>query len=69
MISFAIPLAAMHKSAFYVTIALDGVRDGGCAVGRTGTVAFSIAGSFADSTGSPATWYGDALASLRAFLF
>jgi multidrug resistance efflux pump len=41
--NFAIPLAAMRKSPFYVTVALDGMIDGACAVGRTGTVTFGPA--------------------------
>ena len=42
--NFAIPLAAMRKSPFYVTVALDGATDGACAVGRTGTVTFENGG-------------------------
>ena len=41
--NFAIPPAAMRKSPFYDTIALDGMSDEGCSVGRTGTVTFDAA--------------------------
>ncbi len=39
--NFAIPPAAMRKTSFYVTVAVDGMSEGGCSVGRTGTVAFA----------------------------
>ncbi len=38
--NFAIPPVAMRKSPFYVTIAVNSVKEGGCSVGRTGTVTF-----------------------------
>ena len=38
--NFAIPPAAMRKSPFYVTIAVKDMKQGGCSVGRTGTVTF-----------------------------
>ncbi len=38
--NFAIPPAAMRKSPFYVTVAVKGMSEGGCSVGRTGTVTF-----------------------------
>src|SRR5208282_4585556 len=38
--NFAIPPMAMRKSPFYVTIAVNDMREGGCSVGRTGTVTF-----------------------------
>ena len=38
--NLAIPPVAMRKSPFYVTVAVEGMSEGGCAVGRTGTVTF-----------------------------
>jgi hypothetical protein len=39
--NLAIPPVAMRKSPFYVTVAVEGMSDGGCSVGRTGTVTFA----------------------------
>ena len=38
--NFAMPPVAMRKSSFYVTVAVNGMSEGGCSVGRTGTVTF-----------------------------
>ena len=38
--NFAIPLAAMRKSTFYVTLAIEGLGGEGCSIGQTGTVTF-----------------------------
>ena len=38
--NFAIPPITLHKSPFYVTIAMDDMGAAGCAIGRTGTVTF-----------------------------
>ena len=38
--NFAIPPVAMRKSPFYVAIAMNDMKEGGCSVGRTGTVTF-----------------------------
>jgi multidrug resistance efflux pump len=38
--NFAIPPVAMRKSPFYVTITVNDMKEGGCSVGRTGTVTF-----------------------------
>ena len=53
--NFAVPLAAMRKTSFYVTVAVDGMSEGGCAVGRTGTVTFLTS----DQTGANAAGLGD----------
>jgi len=49
--NFAIPPVAMRKSPFYVTVAMNEMKEGGCSVGRTGTVTFeaSNSGSIGDS--------------------
>ena len=39
--NFAIPLSTMRKTSFYVTVSVDGMKEGACAIGRTGTVTFS----------------------------
>ncbi len=39
--NLAIPPVAMRKSPFYVTVAVEGMSEGGCSVGRTGTVTFA----------------------------
>jgi len=39
--NLAIPPLAMRKSPFYVTVAVEGMSEGGCSVGRTGTVTFA----------------------------
>ncbi len=67
--NFAIPLAAMRKTSFYVTVAVDGMREGGCTVGRTGTVTFLTGDQPRDSADADAGTSGDPLAWLRAFLF
>ena len=51
--NFAIPPAAMRKTSFYVTVAIAGMNEGGCSVGRTGTVAFA-AGDQASSSAAAA---------------
>jgi len=63
--NFAIPPAAMRKSPFYVTVALDGMNEGGCSVGRTGTVTFSSK----DEARSAVAAGEGRLASLRAAPF
>jgi HlyD family secretion protein len=49
--NFAIPPVAMRKSPFYVTVAMNEMKEGGCSVGRTGTVTFEASnpGSLGDS--------------------
>lgn len=42
--NFAIPPAAMRTSGFFATVAIDGIGDSGCEVGRTGTVTFAPRG-------------------------
>ena len=42
--NLAIPPLAMRKSPFYVTVAVEGMGEGGCAVGRTGSVSFEARG-------------------------
>jgi hypothetical protein len=39
--NLAIPPVAMRKSPFYVTVAVEDMSEGGCSVGRTGTVTFA----------------------------
>ncbi|HXZ16158.1 MAG TPA: hypothetical protein VEH77_09360, partial [Roseiarcus sp.] len=64
---FAIPPGALRKAPFYVTVALNGVTEGACAVGRTGTVAFASGdeAAAASSRGPDAALF----ASLRAGFF
>jgi hypothetical protein len=38
--NFAIAPINLRKSPFYVTIAMDGMGEAGCSIGRTGTVTF-----------------------------
>ena len=38
--NFAIPPINLHKSPFYVTIAMDDMSAAGCSIGRTGTATF-----------------------------
>ena len=67
--NFAIPFAAIRKSPFYVTVALNGLNDGACAIGRTGTVTFERGGG---KTGAPTaqdTSREGVLASLLSFRF
>jgi hypothetical protein len=49
--NFAVPPVAMRKSSFYVTVAMNVTKEGGCSVGRTGTVTFEASnpGSLGDS--------------------
>src|SRR5271157_2324408 len=66
--NFAIPLAAMRKSSFYVTVAVDGMKEGGCSVGRTGTVTF-LGGDEPRSAAGVARTGAETLAQLRPALF
>jgi len=66
--NFAIPLAAMRKSSFYVTVAVDGMKEGGCSVGRTGTVTF-LGGDEPRSAAGVARTGGETFAQLRPALF
>src|SRR5208283_5650083 len=52
--NFAIPPAAMRKTSFYVTVAVDGMNEGGCSVGRTGTVTFATGDEPLSSGGAAA---------------
>ena len=67
--NFAIPPAAMRKTSFYVTVAVDGMREGGCSVGRTGTVTFATGDkslSASGGAGVSSTLFGMSPPSLRA---
>ena len=67
--NFAIPLAAMRKTSFYVTVAVDGMSEGGCAVGRTGTVTFLTGDQPGQAAASDAGRSVSGLASLKDSLF
>ena len=67
--NFAIPLAAMRKTSFYVTVAVDGMSEGGCAVGRTGTVTFLTGDQPGEAADSDAGRGGAGVAPLKASLF
>ena len=47
--NFAISPASMRTSGFFATVAIAGMGDGGCAVGRTGTVTFAPRAGAADA--------------------
>ena len=63
--NFAIPPVAMRKSPFYVTVAVDGMNEGGCSVGRTGTVTFATGDEAGGATATKAPAGGDDLVSLK----
>ncbi len=70
--NLAIPPATMRKTSFYVTVALVGMKGGGCSIGRTGTVTFATAheppaGGGAARANSPLS--GDSTPSLRSAFF
>ncbi len=70
--NFAIPPVAMRKSPFYVTVAVDGLNEIGCAVGRTGTVTFGARDALAkNAKAGPSSPRDarDAAASIRSGLF
>jgi multidrug resistance efflux pump len=50
--NFAIAPINMRKSPFYVTIAMDGMGEAGCSIGRTGTVTFGDGAAEAAGAGS-----------------
>jgi biotin carboxyl carrier protein len=51
--NFAIPPLSLRKSPFYVTIAIDGMGEAGCAIGRTGTVTFETGDAHSVGAGRP----------------
>ena len=63
--NFAIPPVAMRKSPFYVTVAVDGMNEGGCSVGRTGTVTFATGDEAGGARATKAPAGGDDLVSLK----
>jgi len=50
--NFAISPTIMRTSSFYVTVAIAGMGEAGCSVGRTGTVTFAPAGAGAGAPSS-----------------
>ena len=51
--NFAIPPEAMRKSPFYVTIAVSGMNEGACSVGRTGAVTFQASNAASANDSAP----------------
>ncbi len=47
--NFAIAPNTLRKSPFYVTVAVEGLADGGCELGRTGVVIFGAAAADAEA--------------------
>jgi len=66
--NFAIPPAAMRKTSFYVTVAVDGMSEGGCSVGRTGTVTFATGDEPGAAAANPPASDED-LASFKPAIF
>ena len=66
--NFAIPLAVMRKTSFYVTVAVDGMSEG-CAVGRTGTVTYLTSNGLGNGVAAASARDGYGLGSLKARLF
>ena len=67
--NFAIPPMAMRKSPFYVTVAVNGMDEGGCSVGRTGTVTFATGDEAGGATAAKAPAGDDDLVSLKSAQF
>jgi hypothetical protein len=53
--NFAIAPINLRKSPFYVTIAMDGMGEAGCSIGRTGTVTFGDSNAESARAGSGET--------------
>jgi hypothetical protein len=67
--NFAIPPVAMRKSSFYVTVAVNGMSEGGCSVGRTGTVTFGTGDEAGGVAAAKAPAGGEDLVSLKSAQF
>jgi hypothetical protein len=62
----------MRKSPFYVTITVNDMKEGGCSVGRTGTVTFDASngvGSNLNEAGPISRPAGEDVPALRPGLF
>ena len=67
--NFAIPPVAMRKSPFYVTVAVNRMSEGGCSVGRTGTVTFGTGDEPGGAAAAKAPAGGEDVLSLKSAQF